>query len=391
VRVYTDGRVPVKSWASQVEDGTLEQARNLANLPFAISHVALMPDTHQGFGMPIGGVLFTDKAVVPYAVGVDIGCSVTLIDFGVTREQLDAETLQKIVAQMARDIPVGNGPRGAHEIARPPIYGPTLEFATDAARKASIEGEVQLGTLGGGNHFVEIQYDDEAPFGISVMLHSGSRSVGKKICDYHYRVARDLCARWHVALPDPELAFLPWETPEARAYWSDMEAAMKWAEENHRRMAAKVTGAFARYLPAVTGEVVASVHHNYAAWESHHGRNGIVHRKGAVRAREGEMVLIPGSMGTASYVGLGLGSEASFQTCQHGAGRAMSRHEAARRWDEQALAGIMAEAGVLMAGEAKGATDEAPGAYKLIETVMADSADLVKPARRLRPLAVLKG
>jgi len=389
VKVYTDGRVPVKSWASQVEDGALEQARNLSNLPFAMNHIALMPDAHSGYGMPIGGVIMADMAVVPYAVGVDIGCSVSLVDFEVTRDTLDAATLSVILAQMTLDIPIGNGPRGNHQVEPLIEFGASLPYATDVALHAAIDAEVQLGTLGGGNHFVEIQYDDAEPYRISVMIHSGSRSVGKKICDYHYKIAKTLCARWHVPLPNPELAFLPWETDEAKAYWADMEAAMRWAEENHRRMVECVLAAFDQR--GISGELVTSIHHNYAAWESHGGKNGIVHRKGAVRAREGEVVLIPGSMGTASYVGVGLGNEASFCTCQHGAGRAMSRHEAAKRWDKDALAGIMSEAGVLMAGEAAGATDEAPGAYKSIEIVMADSADLVLPTRRLRPLAVLKG
>jgi len=377
-------RVPAKSWAVDIEAGALEQARNLAKLPFAIHHVALMPDAHQGYGMPIGGVLFADQAVVPYAVGVDIGCGVTLIETGLV-DPLDASSIDAILRQIARDVPVGNGPQAQHRAPQGEPY--EIPDGSDTMRFAMEAAEVQLGTLGGGNHFLELQRDEDGR--VWFMLHSGSRSVGKKVCDYHHKIASQLCQRWHVELPDKELAFLPWDTDEGQAYWTDMNAALAWAEENRRRMAGKVIAAIGQVGSAWQ---VLDIHHNYAAFENHFGQNGIIHRKGAVRARAGERVLIPGSMGTASYIAEGLGSADSFQSCQHGAGRARSRGETRRAVSLAAMEAQMAEAGVqLVTPDPAKVTDESSFAYKDIEAVMAASADLIRPITRLTPLGVVKG
>ncbi len=386
MEIITGQRVPIKSWASQAEDSAIEQARNLANLPFAISHVALMPDAHPGYGMPIGGVLFADKAVVPYAVGVDIGCGVVLIETGMYRRQI-GDRLSAFLAQIARDVPVGNGPQAQH---RAPAGEPFERSDCSAlCKSAMVAADLQLGTLGGGNHFLELQVDDDDR--IWFMLHSGSRSVGKKVCDHWHKIALGLNQRWFSALPDKELAYLPWETDEARGYFADMTASMAWAEENRRRMAAKVIAAFGEVFGAPAWQVL-DVHHNYAAWENHLGRNGIVHRKGAVRAAKGETVLIPGSMGTASYVGGGLGNPLSFETCQHGAGRARSRGATRKQVSLADMEAQMERAGVaLVTPNPAAVTDESSFAYKDIEQVMADSADLVAPIRRLRPLGVVKG
>jgi tRNA-splicing ligase RtcB len=216
------------------------------------------------------------------------------------------------------------------------------------------------------------------------MLHSGSRSVGKKICDHWHKRALKLCEAWHSDLPDRELAYLPWDTDEAHQYYRDMTFAMAWAEENRRRMLEQVQVALGADV-----DLVVDVHHNYAAFEQHRGRNGIVHRKGAVRARKNDVVLIPGSMGTASYVGLGLGNPDSFETCQHGAGRARSRTATVKLETEEHFAASMS--GIILGGDAARARDESPFAYKSIEQVMADSADLVAPTMRLTPLGVVKG
>jgi tRNA-splicing ligase RtcB len=387
MKVTKVGRVPVKSWAAEVEGKAQEQADNLSRLPFVLHHVALMPDAHAGYGMPIGGVLFADKAVVPYAVGVDIGCGVVLIETELVVEDMIPDTVGFILDQVARDVPVGNGPQAQHRspqgeaFARPevPDY---VAVILDAA-------EVQLGTLGGGNHFLELQADPSGH--VWFMLHSGSRSVGKKICDHHHRIASTLCRRWHVELPDPELAFLPLEADEAQAYWRDMTVALGWAEENRRRMAGKVVAAIGEQTGAKAWQVL-DVHHNYAAFENHYGQNGIVHRKGAVRARAGERVLIPGSMGTARYIAEGLGNPESFMTCQHGAGRARSRGETRRSVTLADMEAQMAQAGVLLVTPDRAkVTDESSFAYKDIEAVMAASADLVTPVTRLVPLGVVKG
>jgi tRNA-splicing ligase RtcB len=224
-----------------------------------------------------------------------------------------------------------------------------------------------------------------------VMLHSGSRSVGKKVCDYWHKQALALNQEWFSVLPDKELAYLPWATYEAKGYFDDMTGAMQWAEENRRRMNAAVEIAVSEELGAQF-EFFIDIHHNYAAWENHRGRNGIVHRKGAVKAGLDDVVLIPGSMGTASYVGRGLGNEESFSTCQHGAGRARSRGETRRMTNVDAMHEQMAEAGVLLSTPNDAdVTDESAIAYKDIEEVMDASDDLVQRMVRLTPLGVVKG
>lgn len=385
MNVWQSGGKPIKSWATEIEAGATEQAENLSRLPFVLNHIALMPDAHQGYGMPVGGVLFADKAIVPYAIGVDIGCGVALIETDVAAADIDVVAL---LAQIARDVPVGNGPQAQHKQPEGEPYSLPVDLS-DAARMAMEAAVVQLGSLGGGNHFLELQADDDGRAWF--MLHSGSRSVGKKICDYWHKIALALNRQWFSDLPHVELAYLPWGTPEARGYWTDMTAALAWAEENRRRMASKVVYAFGRVLGAKAWQVL-DVHHNYAAWENHFGKNGIVHRKGAVRAAVGDTVLIPGSMSTGSYVAEGLGNPESFNTCQHGAGRARSRAATRKMLTLAEMDAGLAEAGViLVTPDRADVIDEAAIAYKDIESVMAASADLVTPIRRHRPLGVVKG
>jgi tRNA-splicing ligase RtcB len=382
-------RVPIKVWASVVEDGAIEQAVNLANLPFAIDHVALMPDAHQGYGMPIGGVLFADKVIVPYAVGVDIGCGVSLTATQLSVANLDGR-LQALLDGIAAQVPVGNGPGAQFDDEHNAFdWVKTAGYEVSDVLIDAIEAaETQLGTLGGGNHFIEVQADEDDR--VYVMLHSGSRSVGKKVCDHWHKVASGLNRQWFSDLPHPELAYLPWDTDEARGYFADMSVAMAWAEQNRAAMRTAVEDVLnGMFDEAAYPHLITDIHHNYAAWENHRGRNGLVHRKGAVRARQGEVVLIPGSMGTASYVGEGLGNADSFETCQHGAGRARGRNETKRLQTAEQFTASMT--GVLLGGKASEARDEGPFAYKDIETVMADSADLVRPVTRLRPLGVVKG
>lgn len=392
-RLELPTRIPILNWASQIEDSCITQAVNLANLPFAINHIALMPDAHPGYGMPIGGVLFADKAVIPYAVGVDIGCGVSLTTTNLTVYEIEGK-LQQLLDSIAARIPVGNGPGAQHETEVnafdwsqiPPIDPSTRELSRVLADSINA-AKGQMGTLGGGNHFIEVQADAENR--VSVMLHSGSRSVGHKVCTHWHKIALGLNRKWHSILPDDELAYLPWDTDEARGYFADMTATLAWAEQNRWWMRFHVEQAISDLFPGTVFRLVADIHHNYAAWENHGGRNGIVHRKGAVRARKDEVVLIPGSMGTASYVGMGTGSPASFESCQHGAGRARSRKATERLQTEEQFAAQMA--GVLLGGNAANARDESPFAYKDVEQVMADSVDLVQPTTRLRPLGVVKG
>lgn len=390
VQVTKPGRVPIKSWAAQLEGSALAQATNLSNLPFAIHHVALMPDAHTGYGMPIGGVLFADRAVVPYAIGVDIGCGVALVETDLTVTTLTRDRLVRVLEEIERRVPTGTSSQ-KHRIDREQALAEIGLAVPDSVKPEWFERAVQqLGTLGSGNHFLEIQRDAEGA--VFVMLHSGSRNLGKTVCDEFHRRALKQNLLWGSELPDKELAYLPLETEDHRAYWAAMQFALRFAEVNRSRMLDQVEHAFDRHTGIGRFDRTVDVHHNYAAWESHFGRDGIVHRKGAVRARKGEIVLVPGSMGTASYVGEGLGNPDSFETCQHGAGRAMSRTAARKAMSSRDLFGEMDRLGVpLLSGDPKTAAEEAPFAYKDIESVMAQSADLVRPIKRLTPLGVVKG
>jgi tRNA-splicing ligase RtcB len=384
------GRVPIKSWAPDLEGSALEQATNLSNLPFALRHVALMPDAHAGYGMPIGGVLFADRAVVPYAIGVDIGCGVALVETDLTVETLSAAELRAALEAIAEGVPVGTRSQSR------PVDRTAAEAEIGIERPASVKeawfahAVNSLGTLGSGNHFLELQRDEAGS--VFVMLHSGSRSLGKTICDEYQKRALALNVAWHSTLPHSELAFLPLGSEDFEGYWAAMTFALRFAEVNRSRMLDVVGQALTEHTKAGRIERVVDIHHNYAAWENHFGENGIVHRKGAVRARAGETVLIPGSMGTASFVGEGLGNAESFSTCQHGAGRAMSRTAARKSKTSDEVYAEMATLGVvLLSGEPATVAEEAAFAYKDIDSVMAASASLVRPTKRLTPLGVVKG
>ncbi len=393
VEIIEGARLPVYSWAAQVEAEALRQARNLGNLEVAVDHAALMPDAHSGFGMPIGGVLFTDGAVVPYAIGVDIGCGVQLTRTNlVWEDSLNPKKLRAVLRQVQRDVPTGFS---VHK--QPPLRLDRLIELIGMEPPSSIQpawldrAAVSLGTLGGGNHFLEVQRDDDNR--VYFMLHSGSRNLGKQICDMFAKRALAVCNQHGRDLPDPELAYLHFDTDEdAERYWDAMTWALRWAELNRRTMMDRVEEAFRKHASVHRFDRLVDVHHNYAAPEEHAGRRGIVHRKGAVRAGVGHQVLIPGSMGTASYVGEGLGNAAAFETCQHGAGRVMGRNAAKRLKTSAEVFAEMAEWGIeLVSNVPRDAAEEAAFAYKDIESVMALSADLVRPVTRLRPLGVVKG
>lgn len=393
MEIIDGARLPIYSWAADLEAESLRQARNLGNLEVAVDHAALMPDAHPGFGMPIGGVLFTVSAVVPYAIGVDIGCGVQVARTNlVWGDSLTPAKLRAVLRQIQRDVPTGFA---VHR--QPPISLDRLLELMGLEPPASIargwldRALLSLGTLGGGNHFLEVQRDDDDR--VHFMLHSGSRNLGKQICDRFARRALEIDRRAGRELPDPELAYLRFdEDDDAARYWDAMTFALRWAEINRRQMMDRVEAAFRKHASVHRFERLVDVHHNYAAHEEHGGRRGIVHRKGAVRAAAGETVLIPGSMGTASYVGEGLGNPAAFETCQHGAGRVLGRNAAKRAKTSAEVFAEMAAWGIeLISNEPRTAAEEAAFAYKDIESVMAQSADLVRPTTRLRPLGVVKG
>jgi tRNA-splicing ligase RtcB len=388
--VTRPGRVPIKSWVPNLEATAMAQAINLSNLPFAIRHVALMPDAHAGYGMPIGGVLFADRAVVPYAIGVDIGCGVVLAETDLTVETLPRDDLDATLAEIYRRVPVGTTKQRRPVDREAALAELGLEVPRSIQPAWWARAVDQLGTLGSGNHFLEVQRDEEGH--VYVMLHSGSRNLGKTICDAYHKLALNANVANGDELPHRELAYFSMDSAGYSDYWAAMTFALRFAEVNRSRMVDAVEQAFGMYTRVGRFERLVDVHHNYAAWENHFGQNGIVHRKGAVRASAGETVLIPGSMGTASYVAEGLGNAESFETCQHGAGRTMSRSAARKTMSSAELFAEMTRLGVLIqSGDPKTAAEEAPFAYKDIETVMAASADLVRPTKRLIPLGVVKG
>jgi tRNA-splicing ligase RtcB len=393
MEVIQGARVPVYSWATDLEGEALRQARNLGDLEVAVHHVALMADAHAGFGMPIGGVLFTEKAVVPYAIGVDIGCGVQLARTNlVWGDGFDARKLRNVLRQIQRDVPTG------FEIhKRPPLpLDRLLERMgldpPDSIQAGWLERATRsLGTLGGGNHFLEVQRDDENR--VYFMLHSGSRNLGKQICDLFFKRALAVCRSAGRLLPDPELAYLRLDEDEdAGRYWEAMTFALRWAEQNRRQMMDRAEGAFRKHASVHDFERLVDVHHNYAAHEKHLGIAGVVQRKGSVRASAGQTVLIPGSMGTASYLGEGLGNPDAFESCPHGAGRALGRKAAKRLKSADEVATEMAGWGIqFLSGAPRDAAEEAAFDYKDIETVMVLSADQVRPVARLHPLGVVKG
>ena len=391
-------RIPIKSWCADVEPGALEQAMDLARHPALERYVALMPDCHEGYGMPIGGVIAAKNAILPSAVGVDIGCGMVAVETNLPAERLTEMRQRRAIQEKLKErIPVGEGicHKEKQEWEGFERYldknGAVCDFPSNLDRR-------NLGTLGGGNHFIELQRSDEGF--VWLMIHSGSRNLGQRVEKHYQAVAKKLNEAFRVKLPNPELAFLPMDVQEGRDYFRDMMFALEYALENRRRMMAIFKETLAETIPEVEFIREINIHHNYAAQEKHLGGEFIIHRKGATSAKENEIGIIPGSMGTASYIVRGLGNPESFMSCSHGAGRRMSRVAASKNLTveecDAAMDGIVFERWGKYRGfdkRHKGLLDlsEAPQAYKAIDEVIAAEADLVEPLVRLNPLAVLKG
>lgn len=376
----------VLSWASELDDLTREQAATTARLPILAGHLALMPDAHLGKGATIGSVIPTESAVIPSAVGVDIGCGMAARRLDLTQDDLP-DTLEPWVTGMTARVPAGLGrwhgePSDAALewfAAHPPP--PTLRDPRKAA--------AQLGTLGSGNHFIELATDEESR--IWILLHSGSRGGGNELATRHTETARKLQDGLGTRLEDPELAWLQEGTPEFDAYLRDLRWSQAFARENRRLMLA----ATHRALETVLGREVATVdevncHHNFTEREEHGGRMIWVTRKGAIRARVGDRGLIPGAMGQRSYVTRGLGNPLSYASCAHGAGRRLSRRQARKQLTLESFAEAMGAAAWQHAS-ARDLLDEHPSAYKPIDVVMRDQADLVEIEHELHGIANCKG
>lgn len=400
--------IPVKSWCRDLEDGALKQAMNLARHPMVVEHVALMPDAHVGYGMPIGGVIGTSGAIIPNAVGVDIGCGMGALRTNLQAESLnDRKILRAICEEIKVRVPVGEG----HARRSPQDWDGFSQWADNLPTKdgsavypawfskgrADLDA-CNLGTLGGGNHFIEIQKSDSGE--VWLMLHSGSRNLGYRIADHYHKLALALNQDMGVVLPDPELSYLPLDHEVAQFYIRDMNHALAYAAENRRIMMHHVKKALAEYCGQVEFLEEVNIHHNYAALERHGDRDLWIHRKGATSARLGETGIIPGSMGTASYIVEGLGNPASFNSCSHGAGRKMGRAAACRNLKQEdcdlAMEGVVHDR--WRSSEIRGADkkklpdlSESPLAYKDIDAVIEAELDLIRPKVKLRPLAVVKG
>ncbi|MBO4804936.1 MAG: RtcB family protein [Paludibacteraceae bacterium] len=380
----------VKIWTDYVEESAMRQIENLTTLPFLFHHLAIMPDVHAGMGMPIGGVLACKDAVIPNAVGVDIGCGMCAVKTNWKVSEIPTEVIRKEIMKGIRErIPLG---MDHHEEPQDEKYLPQGydidQLKVVKSRQHSICREV--GTLGGGNHFIELQKDEEDT--LWIMIHSGSRNLGKQVGDFYNHVAATLNARWHSCVP-PEirLPFIARETKEFGMYWNEMNYCVEFALCNRRLMMERIEEVLVEALPGIEFEPMINIAHNYAAYENHFGENVIVHRKGATLAREGVIGIIPGSQGTASYIVEGLGNPESFCSCSHGAGRTLSRKMAIKTLDMQQEVDQLNAKGIVHAIRCQDDMQEASGAYKDIEEVIANEQDLVRVKTKLLPVAVIKG
>jgi tRNA-splicing ligase RtcB (3'-phosphate/5'-hydroxy nucleic acid ligase) len=382
------------NFASEVDPNTIEQAKQTASMPFVHPHVALMPDAHLGKGAAVGTVIPTVDAVIPAAVGVDIGCGMIAARTRFTKADIEGKNLKLLRSSIESAIPLsaGNYNKSLHRFAFTPARIDKLE---DAAREAHVDlshspkWKFQLGSLGGGNHFIELSLDNEDR--VWLFLHSGSRGVGNKIAQKHIKVAQRLCKQAHIRLPNIDLAYLTEGTREFDAYLRELNWAQSFAFENRNEMMDRFRQAFAHWM-GVQPEGVEldrlNCHHNYTRQEEHYGRKVWLTRKGAVDAHEGVRAIIPGSMGTSSYIVRGKGNPAGLCSAPHGAGRRFSRTQARKRFTAADLAQRMK--GIeYRHGEAW--VDEIPDAYKDIDIVMADARDLVEVDIELRQVMNVKG
>lgn len=389
----------VLSWGSNTEPNTIEQAAKTSRLPIVSGHVALMPDAHVGIGSTVGSVVPTKGAVIPSCIGVDIGCGMIAASTGITASQLP-DTLDPLLPMIAKAIPSGVG-RG-HSFGndwdreRHTRKVPTYTGASVLSGRQVNKITDQFGTLGSGNHFVELCLDEDD--NVWLVLHSGSRGIGNQLAQSHIAKAKGVMKDLDIRLEDPDLAYLMEDTPEFQAYISDMLWAQDYAYENRRQMMGAAIGELASFLDhKITGEVI-NCHHNYTVQEIHFGQRVWLTRKGAIRAGVGDLGIIPGSMGTSSYIVEGLGNPDSYMSSSHGAGRRMSRGEARRNLTVDSLREAMGdrvwlgqEGNSWSDTDATALLDEHPDSYKDIDQVMDDQKDLVKIVHQLHQILNYKG
>ncbi|PPK93417.1 tRNA-splicing ligase RtcB [Kineococcus xinjiangensis] len=381
------------NWASDIEPDTLEQARRTSELPFVQPHLALMPDAHLGKGATVGSVIPTERAIIPAAVGVDIGCGMIAVRSQFSEDELRARGSRKrglspLREAIERAVPLSAGARNRKVL---PSAAPRVEELQAMARRdygaVLAHWDLQLGSLGSGNHFIEVTLDETGA--VWLFLHSGSRGIGNKLAQQHIAVARRLAERTGLVLPDMDLAHLEEGTPEFDAYLRDLQWAQHFALLNREEMMDRVVACLAEFMGAdVVEQERINCHHNFSQPERHFGRDLWISRKGAIQADAGRLGLVPGSMGTASYVVRGLGNELSLHSSPHGAGRRLSRTKARKQFSvaelREAMAGIEYR-------DTDAFLDEHPLAYKDVDRVMADAADLVEVLHTLRQVVNVKG
>jgi len=383
-------KVPIKLWLDNIEEGALQQARNLANFPFTFHHIAIMPDAHLGFGMPIGAVMATDRVIVPNAVGVDIGCGMCAVKTSL--KEIDRKRLKKLLHHIRQEIPLGFKHHKKPQPHKTLVQGRAGEIdSLPIVRSEYDSARTQVGTLGGGNHFIEIQQGTDNS--IWFMIHSGSRNLGYRVASHYNKLAIGLNKRQGNTVPASwQLAWLDMDDDTGRNYFGEMRYCADFAEANRSLMQERVKEALIEQVSVdIEFAEPIQIAHNYAAQETHYGKKVFVHRKGATRAKRGDTGIIPGSQGSPSYIVRGKSNPDSFHSCAHGAGRKMGRKQAQRRLNLESERKKLENLQVVHGLRSRKDLDEAPGAYKDIETVMQLQHDLIDIVDVLKPLAVIKG
>jgi tRNA-splicing ligase RtcB len=386
--VHEEGSRPIKIWTNDIEDSAMAQLKNIAKLPFLHPHgVAAMPDVHFGIGATVGSVIAAEKAIIPAAVGVDIGCGMNAVRLSLTASDMP-DSLATIRHSVERGVPLGAGGRFQQERDLGPLEARFQAIEAKHPKLSWNRRQFQLGTLGSGNHFIELCLDENQD--VWVMLHSGSRGTGNLIGRYFIERAKRLMESMFIKLPDDDLAYLPENTTEFNDYVEAVGWAQDYALENRKAMMAEVIRSLHHHIEKpfeITHEAI-NCHHNYVERENHFGRNVWLTRKGAIRAREGDLGIIPGSMGRRSYIVRGKGNPDSYHSCAHGAGRQMGRKEARRRFT---VADLIAQTEGVECRKDDAVLDELPAAYKDIDEVMANQADLVDIVHTLKQVMCVKG
>jgi tRNA-splicing ligase RtcB (3'-phosphate/5'-hydroxy nucleic acid ligase) len=389
-KLEVNAQADVLSWANHdLSNDESKMAKNVASLPFIFKHVALMPDVHLGKGALVGSVVATKGAIIPAAIGVDIGCGMAAVKTPFTGDQLEGK-LKKIRQDIEAIIPVGfNENKEADKMVRNWQGWKDFKSLHKGVGNQFTKAERQMGSLGGGNHFIEVCIDEKDC--VWLMLHSGSRGIGNLLAQNHINTGRHLAKLAETNLPDPDLAYFLEGTEEFESYWRDLQWAQQYALYNREVMMARVQQTIAQYLSGgkpFKPLMSVNCHHNYAVGETHYGEEVYVTRKGAVRAQKGDLGIIPGSMGAKSYIVRGKGNIESYCSCSHGAGRRMSRTKAKNTYS---LDDLIAQTQGVECRKDDRIIDEIPGAYKPIEQVMENQRDLVEVVATLKQVLCVKG